>query len=334
MTATTALPGVPGLEASHRHRVCVRSALDLRHAMQHARSGALALDASGLDRILSLDAPRRLLEVQAGVAWSAVAEYLASSAPELAPLAADPGLPPSVGQSVSANAAGPDGRPMCAHVEALTLVTADGELRRASRETNRDLFALALGGLGLIGVPYSVTLRLESLRRSCAAPRADLRIEHVAPLPRSESDLTLLVPPERLDALIDRLRAAAAEWRIDVLGAAARLTSAEDETFLRWARREYAEIRLGLAAPHGLGARVRAAQARRHLIDCAIAAGGSTLPACLSHASPAQAENCYPQLRSFLAEKQRLDPAERLSSAWYRHVRGLFARDRVTVRWG
>ncbi|MGH8746709.1 MAG: FAD-binding protein, partial [Burkholderiales bacterium] len=95
--------------------------------MQHARNSVLTLDASGLDRILHLDAARQLLEVQAAAPWSALVDYLAASAPELSVLTADPRLPASVEQSVSANAAGPDGRPICAHVEALTLVTADGE---------------------------------------------------------------------------------------------------------------------------------------------------------------------------------------------------------------
>ena len=334
MIATIALPGIPGPEVPRRRRVCVRSADDLRQAMQHARHSALTVDASGLDRILRLDAARQLLEVQAAVPWSTLVGYLAASAPELSALTADPNLPATVEQSVSANAAGPDGRPICAHVEALALVTADGELRRASRDANRELFALALGGQGVIGVPYSATLRLASLRTSCTAPRSDLRIRGCAPLLRGDSDLTLLLPPERLDALLERLREKAAEWRVPIVGAAARRTLAEEETFLRWAHREYAEVRLGLAAPSGLGARVRTAQARRELIDTALALGGSLPPASIFDVSPGQAETCYPRLKSFLAEKRRLDPADRLYNPWYRHARGLLSRDPVTVRWG
>lgn len=334
MIATIALAGVPGPEVPRRHRVCVRSAHDLLQALQHAHNNVLTVDASGLDRILRLDAARQLLEVQAAAPWSALVDYLAAAAPELSALSADPGLPATVEQSVSANAAGPDGRPICAHVEALTLVTADGELRRASRESDRELFALAVGGQGVIGVPYSVTLRLGSLRKSCSAPRSDLRVADCAPLLRSDSDLTLLLPPERLDALFERLRDKAAEWRVPIVGAAARHTLAEEETLLRWAHREYAEVRLGLALPSVLGARVRAAQARRELIDTAVAQGGAFAPANIPDASPAQAEACYPQLKMFVAEKRRLDPAERLYNPWYRHARDLFSRDPVAVRWG
>lgn len=334
MIATIALPGIPGPEAPHRLRVRVRSAHDLRQAMQHARNNALTLDASGLDRILHLDPARQLLEVQAAAPWSALVDFLAASAPELSALTADPGLPASVEQSVSANAAGPDGRPICAHIEALALVTADGELRRVSRDSNRELFALAVGGQGVIGVPYSVTLRVGSLRKSCTAPRSDLRVGGCAPLLRSDSDLTLLMPPGRLDALLERVREKAAEWRVAIVGAAARRTLAEEETFLRWAHREYAEVKLGLAAPSGLGSRVRVAQARRELIDVAIAAGGAFPPSGIVEASLAQTETCYPQLNSFLAEKRRLDPADRLYNAWYLHARSLLSREPVTVRWG
>ena len=62
--------------------------------------------------------------------------------------------------------AGPDGRPVVAHVESLTLVTPDGLLRRIDRLTSGGLFALALGGQGLFGTLYSATLRVESLLRS------------------------------------------------------------------------------------------------------------------------------------------------------------------------
>lgn len=334
MIATIALPGIPGPEAPRRLRLNVRSAHDLRQAMQHARNNAVTLDASGLDRILHLDTARQLLEVQAAVPWSALVDFLATCAPELSALTADPALPATVEQTVSANAAGPDGRPFCAHIEALALVTADGELRRASRDSNRELFALAVGGQGVIGVPYSVTIRLGSLRKSCAAPRSDLRVGDCAPLLRCDSDLTLLMPLERLDALLERVREKAAEWRVAIVGAAARRTLTEEETFLRWAQREYAEVRLGFAAPSGLGSRVRAAQARRELIDTAIAAGGAFPPAGILDASLAQTETCYPQLKSFLAEKRRLDPADRLYNAWYLRVRSLLSRDPVAVRWG
>jgi hypothetical protein len=334
MYATLALPGILESEAPKLREVSVRSVEDLRKAMEHARHCALRVDASGLDRILRLDAARQLLEVQAATPWSALAAYLGAAAPELVALAGDAALAPTVQESVALNAPGPDGHPICAHVEALALVTADGELRRANRHSNRELFAFAVGGLGVFGIPYSVTLRLGSLRQSCAAPAPEARLDFDTPGCKAESDLTLLVPPGRLDAFLAKVREQTAEWRIPIAGAVARRTLPEEETFLRWARREYAQVRLRLATPSGLGGRVRAAQARRELIDTAIAEGGAFPPAGIFDASRVQVETCYPELKAFLAEKRRIDPADRLYNAWYRHARGLLCRDPVTVRWG
>ena len=109
-------------------------------------------------------------------------------------------------------------------------------------------------------------------------------------------------------------------------------THEDKDSFLRWARREYAALTLHLAAAPALGVAVRATQLRRELLDAAIARGGSFPVWCAFDATRAQVEACYPQLRSFLAEKRRVDPAEKLTNAWYRHYRSLFARGTCEVR--
>jgi len=334
MYATLAPADPPQPDAPGQRPPRVRSAADLRKAMEQARGRALRVDTTGLDRVLRLDAGRQLLEVQAATPWAALAAYLEESAPELAVLAGHSGLAPTIQESLAANEPGPDGCPICAHVESLALVTTDGELRHASRSSNRELFALAIGGQGLFGVPYSVTLRLASLRRSCAAPVAEASLDCGEPGSQAACDLTLLVPPGRLDRLLASVLEQAAAWRIRIAGAVARRTLQENETFLRWARREYAQLRLRLERPSRLGDRVRTAQAKRALIDAAIDLGGAFSPSDIVDASRAQTEACYPELKAFLAEKRRLDPADRLCSAWYLQARSLLAREPVQVRWG
>ena len=83
----------------------------------------------------------------------------------------------------------------------------------------------------------------------------------------------------------------------------------------------------------GLSASVRGAQLRHELIDAAIEAGGSFQIACTADATREQTEACYPQLKSFLAEKRRFDPQERLVNGWYLHQRGLLGRENCEVRW-
>ena len=300
------------------------SATELCEAVRHARP----FDAARLDRVLRVDASRGLVEVQASASWSSLAAYLRPEAPATRALWEGRG---TIGEDVSSNAPGPDGRPVVAHVESIALVTPDGELRRVGR-ANAELFALVVGGQGLFGSPYSVTLRLESLARAAleAVPPAALALPGAAGPARAAH---FLVPPEACDVFLADARARCAEWRVALQTVEARRTLAEDETLLRWARREYASLRLRLAEPPALGGAVRATQLRRQLTDAAIAHGGSFPIACTPEATRAQAEACYPELRRLLAEKRRLDPAERLSNAWYRHHRSLLGREGCEVRW-
>ena len=50
-----------------------------------------------------------------------------------------------------------------AHVEALTLATADGEIQQCSRTQRVDLFHATIGGMGLTGVILSATFRLQPI---------------------------------------------------------------------------------------------------------------------------------------------------------------------------
>ena len=56
-------------------------------------------------------------------------------------------------------------KPLISNLESFTLVDASGILRYCSREENRELFSLAIGGYGLFGVVYSVKLRLVPRRK-------------------------------------------------------------------------------------------------------------------------------------------------------------------------
>jgi hypothetical protein len=106
----------------------------------------------------------------------------------------------------------------------------------------------------------------------------------------------------------------------------------EEETFLRWARRQYAEVGLRFAALQTIGGAVRDTQLRHQLIDAAIAAGGSFPIARTPDATREQVAACYPELPEFLAEKRRIDPAEKLVNSWYLHHRNLFSRQGCEVR--
>ena len=301
------------------------SALELRDAVRQARR----FDPARLDRVLRLDAGRGEVEVQASATWESLAAHLEAVAPEAA--AAWRGLG-TVGQAIAANAPGPDGRPIVAHVESLALVTPDGELRRVSRGCHPELFALAVGGQGLFGALYSATLRLESLAASARAQRREERLA----LPSSGAPLRsidLLLPPEALPDFLARARARCEDWRMPIEAVHVKRTLPESETALRWARREYAAVRLALAERRTLGGSVRTTQVLRELIDLALAHGGGFPIAATPEATRGQVEACYPELKAVLAEKRRLDPAEKLVNGWYRHQRSLLARESCDSRW-
>ncbi len=140
------------------------------HAMggQQFITDGVVLDTWPLDRVVSFDRARGLIEVEAGIQWPNLVEFLRREQDE-----SDPGRWTiiqkqsgadrfSLGGTASANGHGRglDLAPIAADIEAITLIDAHGHLRRASRDHDPELFSLALGGYGLVGVITTVTLRL------------------------------------------------------------------------------------------------------------------------------------------------------------------------------
>ncbi len=145
-----------------------------RHAMggqQFVTDGVL-LDTRGLRRVLDLDSERGLVEVEAGIQWP---ELVGSLLRAQEGASAQWGIVQkqtgaddfTLGGSVSANVHGRGLTlpPIVSDVESLRLVRADGSVVECSRRENAELFALVVGGYGLFGVIYSVTLRLARRRK-------------------------------------------------------------------------------------------------------------------------------------------------------------------------
>lgn len=335
MYATLTLPAGQDHAAPRRSpTVRVRSANELRNALRQARGQALTLDASGLDRVLHADAARGLLEVQAATSWRDLAGQLASRGIALDSFAGLSGLPATVGEAVSKACAGPDGLPVSAHVIAVTLVTPDGELRRADRHANPQLLELVLGGQGVLGVLYSLTLSIESLRRSAAqsAAAAELCMPEAGSA-SAACTIECLLPPAELDGFLNEVRSLTDERRRPLLGISVRRTLPDRSCHLNWATREWARVEIRFGTKTTLGASVVAAEVRRALLAAALARGGSFPVADLRDATRQQLETCYPMLKGFLAEKRRIDPAERLRNSWYRRASATLRAESCEVRW-
>ena len=326
MLATLTSPAIGEPGAPRREETFfVHSADDLRRALRAARERRLVLDTSALNRMLRLDGERNRLELQAATPWRAIAGYLGERAAELEAGLQAAGLPDSVGEAVSANTAGPDGTPMVSHVEAVTVVTPDGELRRVDREANPNLFRLVIGGHGLFGVLYSVTLRVDSLLRAAqrAQAPAELDLTGAGVAGSVSRRAEVFVPPEKLDRVFTDFRDLAAERRVTLQKVLVRKLRPESETFLRWASREWAGLTIDFCTRPTLGASVHATEIHRLLLETALSHGGSFPVPEASIASLDQVHACYPMISAFVAEKRRYDPAERMQNRWYRRIAAL-----------
>jgi FAD/FMN-containing dehydrogenase len=335
MFATLTLPAGYDLSSPQcTPTVQVRSADDLRNALRHARATTVKLDGTGMDRVLRLDAARGLVELQAATPWPELVRYLAPRGIAIDAFSGNASLPATVGEAVSQAAPGPDGLPVSAHVAAVTLFTPDGELRRADRDANGELFRLVLGGHGVIGVLYSVTLRVDSLLRSAAESAVPVELKLEAPAaPVPTCAIECLVPPHALDAYLKEIRWLAGERRIALHGITVRRYQADALAALRWAGREWAGVEVRFGSKTTLGASVAAAEVRRALLAAALAQGGSFPIRDLRDASRRQLEACYPQIGGFLADKRRGDPAERLQNTWYRALLATMRSEACDVRW-
>ncbi|MBW3629352.1 MAG: FAD-binding oxidoreductase [Gemmatimonadetes bacterium] len=167
---------VEGLRAAlrvaveRRLPVCIAGG---RHAMggQQFREGGLLIDMREMRRPLGLDRERGLLEMEAGACWPdviAATHDLQEGAIRWGIRQKQTGADDlSLGGSLAANGHGRglQMRPIIDDVEAFTLVTADGEIVRCSRDENAELFSLVIGGYGLFGIVATVTLRLGERRK-------------------------------------------------------------------------------------------------------------------------------------------------------------------------
>lgn len=148
------------------HPVCIAGG---RHAMggQQFAAGAMLLDMTSMDRVLAFDRDEGLVDVEAGICWPELFAWLARAQgggwPQWGIRQKQTGADRlSVGGALSANAHGRGLtlKPFIDDVESFTLLGADGRVRTCSRDRNRELFSLAIGGYGLFGIITTAKLRL------------------------------------------------------------------------------------------------------------------------------------------------------------------------------
>ena len=156
-----------------------------RHSMggQQFATDSICIDTRGLDRVISFDRERGLIKAEAGIQWpKLIRAYLdaqASSERQWGIAQKQTGADTfTLAGSLSSNVHGRglQMKPLISNVESFTLINGDGKSVLCSRDQNRELFRLAIGGYGLFGFIDTVTLRLvprQKLRRVVEVIRAD-----------------------------------------------------------------------------------------------------------------------------------------------------------------
>ncbi len=161
-----------------------------RHAMggQQFCTGGRLLDTRGMAQVLSFDREAGLIEVEAGIQWPALIDYLSAvqgdREPQWGIAQKQTGADRlSIGGAIAANVHGRGlaMRPLISNIESFVLVDAEGQALTCSREENSELFRLATGGYGLFGCIYSAKLRL--VQRQTLERVVEVRlIDELAPL--------------------------------------------------------------------------------------------------------------------------------------------------------
>lgn len=139
-----------------------------RHSMggQQFGTGTVHLSMSSFDQVIAMDTEKGIVEVQSGIQWPALIEWLNKNQTKWGIRQKQTGADRlSIGGALSSNihGRGLKMRPMIDDVESFTLVDASGDLKNCSRTENRELFDLVIGGYGLFGVIGNVKVRLMPL---------------------------------------------------------------------------------------------------------------------------------------------------------------------------
>ncbi len=410
VAAVTEVDSIEAIQSSVRAAGARGGAIAIaggRHSMggQQFVTGGTLLDTRPMKRVLRFDRERGLVEVEAGIQWRDLVDFLIVSqdgpAPQWGMGQKQTGADRfSIGGSVSSNCHGRGLTmpPIVSDVEAIRLVRPDASVIECSRNQNPELFRLAIGGYGLFGVIYSVTLRL--------APRQKLeRVVEMTTVPELAAafakriadgflygDLQFSIDPASADFLhagvfscyrpvdsetpipSNQRALSRQDWQmllwlahtgkarafeeysrhylatsgqvywsdlhqladyavaddfrshgVDVVYGTIRLIRRDEDTFLPWAKDDYACVIFNLHTVHTEEGIAHAAAAFRRLIDLAIERNGNYFLTYHRWATREQVERCYPEFADFLRQKRSHDADELFQSDWYRHYATLFA---------
>ena len=142
----------------------------------------------------------------------------------------------------------------------------------------------------------------------------------------SEMITELFVPRDRLVEFMERAASFLRKAEVPVIYGTVRFIKQDTESFLAWAREDYACIIFNLHTEHHGRGIEQSASAFRGLIDIALQLGGSYYLTYHRWASREQVERAYPNFNEFLLLKEKYDTRQLFQSDWWRHYREIFSK--------
>ncbi|MCC7528375.1 MAG: FAD-binding oxidoreductase [Candidatus Melainabacteria bacterium] len=136
----------------------------------------------------------------------------------------------------------------------------------------------------------------------------------------SEMITELYIPKHKLHEFLETSKAALKSQSADVIYGTVRLIEKDEESFLAWAREEYACVIFNLHVDHNQVSLLRSKHSFRTLIDIALSMGGSYYLTYHHYASRKQLIQAYPQFKSFVDKKIHYDPQGRFRSNWFKRL--------------
>ena len=135
------------------------------------------------------------------------------------------------------------------------------------------------------------------------------------------------VPRDRIYDFMTDLSLSNEQQQLDIIYGTIRLIKTDTETFLPWAKQDYACIVLNLRVEHSELGLEKARSDFQLLIDVALNHDGSYFLTYHRWARKDQLLEAYPQFPMFLELKLKYDPQEIFQSDWYRFYKEMFSNN-------
>jgi FAD/FMN-containing dehydrogenase len=135
------------------------------------------------------------------------------------------------------------------------------------------------------------------------------------------------VPQHRIHDFMADLAASNEQQQLDIIYGTIRLIKTDTETFLPWAKQDYACIVFNLRVEHSELGLEKARSDFQLLIDLALNYDGSYFLTYHRWATRDQLLEAYPQFPKFLELKLKYDPQEIFQSDWYRFYKEMFSNN-------